>query len=144
MEKIIPNQEIDGSSEIDSSNDEFNKIVSKIVGYAWLILIIISIVLLVANLIAYFKYDYSPMWYTWPLSYVLGAFVSLFAFNLLKKGIKTANATSTMKNYLIRYSIYGFVIAYAILNDKINPIIVFCGYFTIKLAIYIHTFSNQK
>lgn len=123
---------------------EIEQATSQIIGYSWLILVIVSTILLIINLIVYFKYDISPIWYSWPISYLFGAFTNLLAFNLIKRSIHFTKASDTVKNYLIRYFIYALAILYASLNDTLNAIIVFCGCLTVRLAIYLYTFSKNK
>jgi hypothetical protein len=139
-----------GVQKMTNHNQEFDKAFSKIVFYAWVIIIIITSIVTIASLIFYFGgwYKFPDYWYSWPLSYFLGAMVNLFTFNLLKKNIALISGDSkgisrAVSNYIIRFFIYGFVLFIAFKNEKLNPFFVLGGYFTVRIAMYIYSYLKK-
>lgn len=135
----------------NQQNDEFQETFSQIISISWKIILGATILSLIIGLI--FSYtqwfeDVPSTWYAWPLSYLLGAMVNLFAFNLLKNNIATlssnSNRAGASTNYLIRFAIYGFILYLAYQNTILNVVVVALGFLTVKIAIYIHTFYNNR
>lgn len=130
-------------------NDEYKTAFSKIITISWIIILSVTTVVTIISLILYYGkwFDFSLYWYSWPLSYLLGTMVNLFAFNLLKNNIASlsseSNIASSTSNYLIRLLIYGFALYIAINNEKLNTVFVFMGFLTVRIAIYIYSFQYK-
>lgn len=130
---------------MNNENLEFQLTFSKIIRISWIIMLILSIVVIIISL--FFDLNY---WYSWSVSYLLGAIVNLFAFNLLKNNISSLTSevkrgiTNSFSNYVIRFAIYGFVLYIAFTSDKLNPYFVAGGFLTVRIAIYIFSLLNKE
>jgi len=74
-----------------NDNLEFHRTYRSIINITWIIIIFVSVILLILSLI--FN---DNQWFTWNVSYLLGAMVNIFAFNLLKNNV--ANITADVKS----------------------------------------------
>ena len=134
-----------------NDNLVFLKTYRKIIRIAWIVMISLSIISYLISIVFFKNFD----WYMFPLSFLLGAMTNIFAFNLLKNNV--ANITDDVKsaisgsfsNYAVRLMIYAFVFMISLKNfqsgnAKLNPILVVAGFFTVRIAIYIYSWSNRK
>jgi|GEM_PF-1890352 len=126
--------------------NEMYAVYQRIIRLSWLIIAVISTFLTLINIIFFLDLG----WYHLPLSYLLGAMTNLLAFNLLKNNIhkitddKRKAFTQSSTNYVLRFIIYGFVLYFSFTNDKLNGFIVFGGFFTVKVAIYLSLLLKKK
>lgn len=137
---------------MEDNNIEFQMTFSKIVSIAWIITLVVSSMILIVSLVFYYGgwFNWPETWYSWPISFILGSMVNLFAFNLLKNNIgtitgnNTKGITNSFSNYVIRMASYGFILYIAIVNSTLNPYLVASGFLTVRIAIYIYSFSKKN
>jgi hypothetical protein len=135
------------TNQIDQTNSEveLQKTYGMIITIGWILTIIITIVLTILNFIFY-----KDVWYAWPVSFILGAMVNFFTFNLLRNYIVSLTSdvksgiSSSFSNYIIRFAIYGFVFYIALQNAVLNEYIVASGFIIIRVAIYIYSYLNRS
>jgi hypothetical protein len=140
---------------MNDNNLEFQIAYSKIIKLSWIIIIVVASIIAVIGIITdmrnWVTNDQYYTWYKWPLSFVLGAMVNLFAFNLLKNNIsalssdnKSGSISSSFSNYVIRFAIYGFIFYIAFMSKNLNPYFVAGGFLTVRIAIYLYSFLNKN
>ena len=56
--------------ETTSEDETFKKTASGILRIAWFLLLSITLLLVVANIIAYYSFEFSNYWFEWPVSYL--------------------------------------------------------------------------
>jgi hypothetical protein len=146
---------IKGVQKMNDNNLEFQIAYSKIIKLSWIIIIAVASIITILGTVAYLSdwaiNDQDYTWYKWPLSYILGAMVNLFAFNLLKININTLSSdnksggiSASFSNYVIRFAIYGFIFYIAFTSRNLNPYFVAGGFLTVRIAIYLYSFLNKN
>jgi hypothetical protein len=127
-----------------NDNQELQLTYNKVLGIAWVVMAVGSVLYLILGLI----FNQS-LWYAWTLSYVLGAMVNFFTFNLLRNNVMgltgdvKSGISSGFSNYVIRIAAYAFIVYIAFKNDTLNPYVVATGFLTIRIAIYIYSYRNK-
>lgn len=133
--------------ETTSEDETFKKTASGILRIAWFLLLSITLLLVVANIIAYYSFEFSNYWFEWPVSYLLGAIINIINFNILKLALSNPNyvpkSSKVSNNYFIRMVLYAATCFIALKVKVFNIVPVIIGFFTIRVAIFIYTLKNR-
>ena len=107
--------------------------------------IIIVILILSGIFLMFFK---NPTEYIYGL--VFGSIINILNFRLMSLTFEKAMNMSQHKvmpyvvaNYMVRYTIYGIVLAIAAIADYLSVYTVIIGFFMVKVVIITDTFYNM-
>lgn len=103
--------------------------------FIWPVTIVVAIVLFVIGSVIE-----SLDGFTLGLSFVLGSLITTMMMSanfrsFLKHSDPTKWVMITRRNYLLRYLVYGATLAFALINQNLEFLAVFGGFFTFKITL---------